>query len=435
MTEASEDAISKIARADSYQQNLSETPLENINALDPAVIACPHAYYKKLRDEAPVHRDPNTGFYMVSRYDLVMEVIRHPEIYSSRFAAALEGGHEPGEKVKAIMAEGWEPVDTMLTQDPPEQRRYRKLVDDAFSPRRVKAMQPYVETLANELVDQFADRGRCEFVSEFCVPLPLTIIADQLGIPRGDMATFKQWTNAFVIRLSGMATPEQEEQAARDIVDFQQYFAGRLEAYRREPADNIISDIANASVSGERPLDTKESLSILQQVLVAGNETTTSALAEGMYLLLTNPDQLAALRRDPGLMANFTEEVLRLSSPTQNMWRITTRDTELNGVKIPANSPVIIRFASANRDEALFECPDTFDIGRTNAGKHLAFGKGIHMCLGAQLAKMEISTAFSVLLQRLDNLALDAKDHSPHYPPNVLLRGMTELPVRFRARN
>lgn len=433
MTETTAETNTETRPKTTRQPDLSDTPLDKINALDPAVIACPHAYYKKLRDEAPVHRDPNTGFYMVSRHDLVMEVIRHPEIFSSRFAQALEGGRETPEKVKAIMSEGWEAVDTMLTQDPPEQRRYRKLVDEAFSPRKVKAMQPYVATLANELVDRFIDRGRCEFVSAFCVPLPLTIIADQLGIPRREMPAFKQWTNAFVIRLSGLATPEQEEQAARDIVAFQKYFAERINAYKQQPADNIISDIANADVAGERPLDMKESLNILQQILVAGNETTTSALAEGMYLLLTHPDQLDALREDPTLIANFTEEVLRLSTPTQNMWRITTRDTELNGVKIPANSAVIIRFASANRDEALFERPDNFDVCRQNAGKHLAFGKGIHMCLGAQLAKMEISTAFTVLLERLDDLSLDDSDHQPHYPPNVLLRGMTTLPVRFKA--
>lgn len=412
--------------------DLTDTPLTEINALDPKVIACPHAYYKKLRQEAPVHHDPNTGFYMVSNYELVMEVIRRPEIFSSKFAQALEGGQEPSEKVKAILAEGWEAVDTMLTQDPPEQRRYRKLVDDAFSPRKVKALQPYCEKLANELVDNFIDNGECEFVSEFCVKLPLTVIADQLGIPRDMMATFKEWTNAFVIRLSGMATPEQEEQAARDIVAFQKYFAHKLEEYKQQPTDNIISDIANAGVSDERPLDIKESLNILQQVLVAGNETTTSAIAEAMYLLLTNPEQMANLRQNPGLIPNFTEEILRLSTPTQNMWRITTQDTELGGVTIPKNSAVIIRFASANRDENLFTDPDAFDVSRANAGKHLAFGKGIHMCLGAQLAKMEITTAFKVLLARLKQIELNDKTQQPDYPPNVLLRGMTSLPIKFK---
>lgn len=415
----------------SAEDVIENKPLNEINALDPKVIACPHAYYKKLRREAPVHRDPNTGFFMVSNYELVMEVIRHPEIYSSKFAQALEGGQKPSDSVKAIMAEGWEPVDTMLTQDPPEQRRYRKLVDGAFSPRKVKAMQPYCEALANELIDDFVASGRCEFVSEFCVKLPLTIIADQLGIPREMMPTFKQWTNAFVIRLSGMATPQQEEQAAKDIVAFQKYFANKLKEYQASPADNIISDIANAYVADERPLDMKESLNILQQVLVAGNETTTSALAEGMYLLLTHPEQMQKLRENPALIDNFTEETLRLSSPTQNMWRITTQDTNLGGVSIPEGSAVIIRFASANRDEALFERADDFDITRTNAGKHLAFGKGIHMCLGAQLAKMEISTAFKVLLSRLQTIELNDRTDQPNYPPNVLLRGMTELPIKF----
>ncbi|MCG8670481.1 MAG: cytochrome P450 [Pseudomonadales bacterium] len=412
-------------------QAVIEKPLSEINAFDPAVIACPHAYNKKLRSEAPVHFDKNTGLYMVSNYDLVLEVIKKPEIFSSKFQQALEGGQAPSEKVKAILAEGWEAVDTMLTQDPPEQRRYRRLVDDAFSPRRVKALQPYCEALANDLVDQFIAKGECEFVSEFCIKLPLTVIADQLGIPREMMPTFKKWTTDFVVRLSGMATPEQEEDAARGIVEFQKYFAEKLEYYKQHPTDNIISNIANAAIENERPLDTKESLSILQQILVAGNETTTSAIAEGMYLLLNHPGQLTKLQQDPSLIPNFTEEILRLSTPTQNMWRITTQDTELGGVKIPKNSAVIIRFASANRDEVLFSDPDKLNICRENAAKHLAFGKGIHMCLGAQLAKMEMNTAFNVLLKRLKNLEIKYKGKQPEYPPNVLLRGMTELHITF----
>lgn len=418
---------------DTLDKNLLDTrPLNKIHAFDPEVIACPHAYYKRLREEAPVHKDPNTGFYMVSNYELVLQVIKQPNIFSSKFAEALMGGSEPSKEIKAIMAEGWEPVDTMLTQDPPEQRRYRKLVDEAFSPRKIKSLRPYIEQIVNALIDEFIQQGECEFVSEFCVQLPMTIIADQMGVPRQDMASFKKWTNDFVVRLSGMATPEQEISAAKGIVEFQKYFAKRLEDSAIKPKKDVISDIATAYVEGERPLDMKEKLNILQQILVAGNETTTSALAEAMYLLLTHPEQLNKLRDNPGLIPNFTDEILRLSSPTQNMWRIASQDTELGGVSIPKGSPIIIRFASANLDESVFNCPAMFDVERPNAHKHLAFGKGIHMCLGAQLAKTEIIVAFEILLQRLKDIELVGQQE-PEYAPNLLLRGMKSLEIRFSA--
>jgi cytochrome P450 len=187
-------------------------------------------------------------------------------------------------------------------------------------------------------------------------------------------------------------------------------------------------------VEGERPLDVAESLSILQQLLVAGNETTANATAEGMLLLARNPDQLERVVAEPGLVPNLVEEVLRLSSPTANMWRVATRDAELGGVEIPKGSFVLLRYASANRDESRFPDPDRFDAGRANAGEHLAFGHGIHFCLGAPLARKEMQVAYRVILGRLTDIRLARGAPEPRYVPNVLLHGLEELPLEFRER-
>jgi cytochrome P450 len=221
-------------------------------------------------------------------------------------------------------------------------------------------------------------------------------------------------------------------EAARLIVEFQHYFAAKLEERRKEPREDIISDVVHAQVEDERPLDVPECLSILQQLLVAGNETTGNAIAEGMLLLVRNPEQLARVCADPGLVPNLVEEVLRLATPTVNMWRVVIRDTELAGVTIPKGSFALLRYASANRDESRFPDPDRFDVTRANAGEHLAFGHGIHFCLGAALARAEMAVAFRTLLARLEDWRLDPDAPAPRHKPNVLLRGLEALPLRFR---
>ena len=199
-----------------------------------------------------------------------------------------------------------------------------------------------------------------------------------------------------------MASPDEELEAVKLIVEYQHYFAKKLEERKRDRKDDIISDIVHARLDGERPLDTAESLSIIQQLLVAGNETTTSAIAEGILLLIQHPDQLALLQNDPGLIPNLVEEVLRLSTPTANMWRVCKKDTEVNGTRIPAGSMIQIRYSSADRDERVFEHAEAFDVTRKNARQNVAFGYGVHMCIGASLARKEMEVAFRVLLEPLE---------------------------------
>ncbi len=408
--------------------------LSEIHPFGPDVLACPHLYNRRLRAEAPVYHCPHTGVVFVSDYDTVVRVAKDHETFSNRFAAAMRSDGEVDPEIAAIQQQGWPPVDTMLTQDPPEHRRYRLLVNEAFTARRVRQMEPDIERLAHELIDGFAADGRCEFIAAFCVPLPLTVIAEQLGVPVADMGLFKKWSDAFVAQFSRTVGREEQIEAARLILEFQRYFAAKLEERRASPRDDILSDLVNARIEGERPLDTAEMLSILQQLLVAGNETTTSAIAEGLFLLMREPEQMALVREDPGLVSNLVEEVLRLSSPTANMWRVATRDVELGGVSVPAGSLLQLRYASANRDAAQYPDPERFDVRRENAKSNVAFGHGVHMCIGASLARKEMNVAFRVLLERLEGFELDCDPSELEWQPNVLLRGLKTLPVRFRER-
>jgi cytochrome P450 len=412
--------------------------LSKTHPFDPAVLESPWRYYAQLRAEAPVFRDPFLGIFHVASYDLVLEALRDFETFSNRFAPAMGAGAlaalagDP--ELEAMREKSYPPVDTMLTADPPEHKRFRGLVNKAFTPRRVDGLEPGITKLAGELIDAFADDGRFEVLSQFSVLLPLTVIADQLGVPHADLPRLKRWTDGFTAQLSGMAFGEDAKEAARRIFEFQQYFAQRIEAARQAPREDILSDLVRARLEGERPLDVAEMLSILQQLLVAGNETTAAAIAEGLLLLVQNPEQLALVREEPALVPNLVEEVLRFATPTTSMWRKATRDTVLGGVAIPAGSMALLRFASANRDESRFEGADRFDVRRANASEHLAFGHGIHFCLGAMLARKEMAVAFRALLARLDGFRLAAGRPAPLHKPSMLLRGLAELHLEFDRR-
>jgi cytochrome P450 len=418
----------------------TEASLTDFNPFDPAVLESPLEFNRLLVSDAPVYRDPHTKLVLVSSYALVHDALKRHEDFSNRFGQAMNGRAAKRDDLVEIMKQGYPPVDTMLTADPPEHKRFRSLVNKAFTPRRVDVLEGEIQKVADELIDDFIGdvktgkngNGRFSVLAQYCVPIPLTVIADQLGVPRGDLPMFKRWTEGFVAQLGGMASHEAELEAARLIVEFQHYFAERLEEARKEPRDDIISDLVRARIEGERPLDTAESLSIIQQLLVAGHETTASTIAAGLLLLIQNPDQMALVREDLSLLPNMIEEVTRLTTPTQNMWRVATRDCSLGDFAISKGEMVFIRFGAANRDPAKFESPDRFDVRRENAVEHVAYGHGVHFCIGAMLARKEMLVAFRSLLTRLEDLRL-APDQTIAHKPNMLLRGLRDFDVEFRA--
>ena len=404
--------------------------LADYNFFDPAVIEDPFDFYRAAREEAPVYRLPDTDIYFVSRYEDVRQALKRTEDFSNDFLDQLNVPLKSKE-AEAIYAQGWAVADTLLTVDPPRHKVYRKLLNKVFSQRRVDGMEDYMVQIVNELIDGWIDRGEVDLLNEFCVPFPIWVIADQLGVPRKDMEFFKQASDCFASRLSGFADEAKEVEDAKAIVAFQHYFVDKVEALRRNPQDNIISDLALARIDDGRLLNTEELLSIIQQLLVAGNETSRATIAGGVLKLIQNPEQYARLQADHSLIPNAVEEILRLETPSCGLWRLVKRDSELGGVAIPAGSMLMVRFASANRDEAVFEHPESMDICRRNADDHLAFGQGVHFCLGAQLARKELNVAFAALLSRTGNWRLTEGRNSLKHWPNMILRGLEQLHIQF----
>jgi cytochrome P450 len=421
-------------------QNIEKCPLEEIDAFDPALLQDPYPYFRRLRAEAPVFRDPKTGIVSVSTYDLIQKVNTQPRLFSNDFSEQLRSGGatamDPDEL--AILGQGVLVKNTMLTADPPAHTRYRKLAMKAFTYKRVEAMSGYIAEVTNALIGGFVKDGACEFKSAFANLLPMTVIADALGVPRADMDRFRLWSDAFVVQLGGVSDKHARLDAARKIVEFQNYFIEKIEEKRKAPSDDVTSALVHADLAEEgdpRKMDYAELLSILQQLLVAGNETTAHSLTAGLYFLIRHPEALQRVLQDQAAIPNFVEETLRFLTPTNNMWRLVTADTELGGVPLKKNDLVLLRYGSGNRDDTHFPEADRFDIARENAKSHLAFGSGIHSCLGAQLARKEIMTAFPILLERLGNIRLAHTGESLRYNPNILLRGVLELHIEFDGRS
>jgi len=411
-------------------------PLHEVDTFDPEFLQNPYPFYKRMRQEAPIYRDPKTGIVAISKDTHIREVNRHPKVFTNDFNSMLEAGSTTGitDEERAIQDQGWERVDTMLTADPPVHTRYRKLGMKAFTYKRVLGMDAGLKERANALIDEFISDKKCEFRASFANLLPMYVIMDMLGAPREDFDKFKRWSEAFVVQLDGVSDDATRIKAAEQVLEFQKYFAKKSDEKRKNPTEDVISDLVQADLSEEgdpRKLDTAELLSFFAQIMVAGNESTANQLTDALYQLITHPKQMQDLIDDPSLIENFVEESLRMLSPTNNMWRVPKSDYILDGFEIKAGEPVLLRYGSANRDADKYEDGENFDIHRSNAKEHLAFGYGIHTCIGAQLARRELKIAFEILLSRLKNIRLSLQQSELNYSPNILLRGPTELHIEF----
>lgn len=400
------------------------------NFTDPEVMQDPFAAYQWALANAPVFQDPGLGTKIVMSYDLCAEATGRVEEFSNDFNSAIAGAMAQDPEIKAVLDQGWPQMDTLLTADPPVHTRFRKLVNLAFSMPRVNALEDGIRAKVNALIDAFIDKGECEFVGDFAVGLPVQIICEQLGFSLAEQADVKRWSDAFADRLGHMISKERELECAREVVEFQHALKAKIDARRLAPTDDLLSDIVNARLAGERPLDDAEILSVAQQLMVAGNETTTHSLAGGIVHLAQNPEAQALVRARPEVIPNMIEEILRLDTPTAGMWRVVKADCTLGGHEFKAGEMIMLRYAAANRDPARFPDPDRFDPERSNARTHIAFGKGIHMCVGNMLTRKEMTVAFEELLPRIAGITL-TDEAAIAYPPNMMLRGPVTVPVRF----
>jgi len=401
--------------------------LLNLDPLDPAITECPFDYYQALREEGGVFRVPDRNFFLVSRYDLVVKVVKDTDTFSSKTGvqvpSAADGSHRPSEGV----------VRTLLTADPPEHRLYRSLVNKAFSLKRVSSWESRIRMIADELIDDFTARGSCEVNYDFAVPLPLIVIIEALGLPLNMLRQFKTWSDT-ISHLGGMLSEQEMVRVQALRRDFSAWVDDIIAERKINLGDDFISDLIRARLKDKRPLDDAELNSIVLQFLVAGNETTTNTITSGMLLLLQHPGQMKLVQEDRSLIPNLVEEVLRIESPVQTHFRYATKATELNGVKIPEGAGVGVMYGCANRDKAHFSHPETFDVQRKNASRHLSFSQGIHFCPGAPLARLESVIAFEQLFKRLQNFQLDQSASDLRHLPSFTHRGLRKVQITFDRR-
>ncbi len=415
----------------------------DFNLLEEETRECPFRYFQAIRQlDEPVYYMPEISAWYVSRYEDVRYIKKHPEIFSSDiFKLRAQKGGTSRDIAETYKAEhGWARVSTLQRTDPPVHTKYRGLINDAFSVRRIRQMTNYVETMVNDLIDQFIDQGRCDFMWDFSIPLPCTVIADQLGVPRDRIWDLKKWSDAMLAPGGGFVKEEEALKVAKLVVEAQQFFASVIKARQEKPEDDIITDLVQARLKDspdeeERSLDMFELQDLLDQLLTGGNETTTNAIGSAMMLLLQRPALMDRMRDDPALIRNFIEESLRYETPVLHLWRVAVEDTELGGVKLPKGASIAIGYASANRDEAVFDDSESFDIGRKKAGAHLAFGSGPHHCPGAALARQEMYSAFTILLHRLENIRTADPNESFKHVPSSFLRGLEHLHLEFDVRD
>lgn len=416
----------------------------NINLFDVKTQQCPYDAYKTLRDEAPVYKQPGTdNMFVVTRYDDVREVLTSPARFPSAApdlsSRAAPADIERGRKVTTRFEEkGWLPEPTLAGRDDPNHKQMRAMFNEAFKPSRIKQIDPLVENLAYELIDEFVDDGHCEWVKQFAIPLPLFIIGEQMGAQREDMWQIKRWTDAFFQRISMMLPEEQHMEMVDREIEAQHYFQPIFERLRANPDDSLISILVNTVIEGwGRPLNDNElHAEMMADTFVGGSETTTNALAAGMKLLIENKDVWHKLKSDPDkYMKTFVEEVVRLESPVQSLMRFVREETELAGVSIPAGSIINVRYAAANRDERFFECPDKIDLDRKKAGAHMGFGSGTHHCLGAPLARRELIWGFTAIVDRFEDMWFAEGKNDFEYHPHFLLRSLKELHIEFEPRS
>ncbi|HTK63594.1 MAG TPA: cytochrome P450 [Pseudonocardia sp.] len=420
---------------------------ERYLAADPDLVRCPFGLFERLRDEAPVHHVESAGVWLVTRYADICEVVRDPETFSSLMATGPHGGRmretlaalaEESAEVRGFLeSAGFRDKSPVLLRcDPPRHTQQRKLVNKAFTPRRVRQIEDGVAGICDRLIDDVIDRtdgstGRMDLVADFAVPLPITVIAGALGVSDGDLPTFKQWSDDLAASIGNDdLSRDQVYDMVRSQSAFAEYFDRKITDRRANRRDDLISDVVHATIDGDS-LHPDEMLTMFVQFLVAGNETTTTHIASTMRLLLADPELMARCRADLSLVPALIEESLRVESPILGLYRTATRDTEVGGVPVPAGAHLLMCYAAGNRDGAQFERPDTIDLERSGGGGHLAFGQGPHFCLGSALARAESRIGLTTLLTRLRDIRTDPDAPPLDYGTSYILRGPKRLDLLF----
>lgn len=413
----------------------------NLTLTDPAINENPYETYARLLEEAPVYRDPATGFYIVTRYEDVRRI--HMDTVTFSTAGFIEAARrgvdgDRAERMRDLFREkGWVPTGNLTQYEGAEHQDKRNVWLRALGIGKVKQLEPFIRETAAKLVDAFVDDGQCEFISAFASSLPLTVISTQLGAKAEDVPMIKVWLDRYIDRLGMMQSEENAMLSVEAEIEAQHYFKPIMDEMRRNPDGTVLSDLLNTTFKdGSKLTDEQFFGHMMPDLFAGGSDTTASALGSGMMLLCKRPELAEKLKAEPDkYMRGFIEEALRLESPVQMLFRVTTVDVDVAGTIIPAGSVVGTSYGAANRDPRKFACPADLDPQRPQIGAHQAFGGGgVHTCIGAPLARLELQCGFEELLRRFEDFRSpdDLNDYA-HWP-NMVVRTLRQLNITFSKR-
>ncbi|SEH19154.1 Cytochrome P450 [Sphingopyxis sp. YR583] len=405
---------------------------------EPETTECPFPYYQALRDEKPVFYSDRLGAFVVTRYDDVQKVALDQKTFSSMTPVSNDLGDLNYAPMFAEVYDelGVPPqVPTLVRTGGLEHRRYRSMVDRYFGAQAVNRLRPRLTEIVDRLIDSFVDAEKVDLQRDFCMKLPLETMCELLGLPPSEADRLAASAEAQTRLANGtVETPEARLALHRDQARFHRFLLDLFDERRREPDGSILSTLLNDPPAEGDPLDDGELCSLISLMNIGGNETTTGGLGNMFHLCFSQPGFQEKLRAEPQLIPKFVEEALRMESPVIMMLRTPIEDTELDGVKLPKGSIIMVHYAAANRDERKFACPEKLDLERKGARSHLAFGAGVHYCLGSTLARTEMEISLNRVLSRMHNIRIDSADPLKHQH-KVVVRSLHELPITFERTN
>jgi cytochrome P450 len=404
--------------------------LDGYDPTDPRTLTDPYPMWARARKEAPVFFHEVLGYWQVTRYaDILEAAINTTALSNEGFYANTKIAPE-----NLALAPKGLPMDTpcLVNSDPPAHTTHRRITNEPFRNTRIAALEPKIEAFVDTLIDGFADDNEADLISRFCTPLPLFVIASILDLPADEhhVSEMKRYSDELAYLLDTRLTPEEQALHLQHYGTFYDYCEAALQRVRQQPGDGLLSVLLATMHRDPETLTEAELINLVAQFMVAGNETTRNLLGNMLLSLFRHPEQLDAVRRDPELAGAAVEETMRYRCPIKGLFRIAKSDVAIGGVLVPAGSMVQLCFASANRDETVFERPDVFDIRRDGLHKQLGFGKGPHACLGAGLARLEAKVALRRLLARLPDVRLAREPEEPaDYVVNPIIDGVLVLPA------
>lgn len=403
----------------------------------------PMPFLAWLRREAPIYHDPDTGVFFITRDEDLRRVAMDPTNFSSvidptvfRVVQGKSLEQSDPEVAERLKARGWLVPTTLLLTDPPDHTRFRRLMQEALSPKSVEQMSPHLRTRINALLDEFPADGHVEFVADFAKRLPIWTVGRFIfGAPEADFQMINDWSDQFFLTLMPGASREEYLRTVDTVIEMHRYIKANIDRFREQHDEGVLLSrlIRVHEKTGDTPLSDEEMISMMQVMLLAGHDTTRQTLANSLFELARQPELVARMRADRSLVPKFINEVLRMHAAANVTSRIARVDTDINGTLIPAGSMVFMAWGSANRDERVHPDPDRFDVDRPDARNHLSFGWGIHHCVGAHLARAQIALSLEQVLDRYTGITLDVAESEIDYAPSMNTRTLMRLPLALHA--